>query len=127
MNQQRFIDMLTAAVDENPNATIIVRTHPDVVIGRKHGYLTDAANSLGIAISALGDNPMPWLKHASRVYAGTSQMGYEALLCETPVTVFGQPFYAGWGLTDDRQTIERRKSKRNIIERFAIFHLIDKP
>jgi len=123
MNQQRFIDMLTSAVDENPNATVIVRTHPDVVIGRKRGYLTDAAKSLGIAISALGDNPLPWLKHASRVYTGTSQMGYEALLCETPVTVFGQPFYAGWGLTDDRQTIERRTSQRNVDELFHVAHV----
>jgi len=123
MNSARFIDMLKAAVDENPNAEVIVRTHPDVVTGRKRGYLTKAAKSLGISINAAGDNPMPWLKRAERIYTGTSQIGYEALLCDTPVTVFGQPFYAGWGLTDDRQPIDRRKAKRDIDQLFHVAHV----
>jgi capsular polysaccharide export protein len=31
----------------------------------------------------------------------TSLTGFEALLRGKAVTVFGRPFYAGWGLTDD--------------------------
>jgi len=92
MNAERFQQMLEAAKDENPGARIVVRTHPDVVLGRRSGYLTELAKKLGIEVQAAGDNPFAWLKLASRVYAGTSQLGYEALLADVAVTVFGQPF-----------------------------------
>lgn len=39
----------------------------------------------------------------------TSLLGFEALLRGVKVTCLGTPFYAGWGLTDDREMpIERR-------------------
>jgi len=123
MDSTRFADMLHCAVDENPNATVVVRTHPDVVAGRRRGYLTELANELNVSISASGDNPIPWLKRADRVYAATSQLGYEALLCNTPVSVFGQPFYAGWGLTDDRQPIAKRSASRTVDELFHVAHI----
>ena len=123
MHAERFEAMLQAAIDENPDATVIVRTHPDVVSGRRNGYLTEAAKKLNVEISAEGDNPMPWLKRANRVYVGTSQIGYEALLCETPVTVFGRPFYAGWGLTDDRQALPDRINTRSVDELFHVAHI----
>jgi len=123
MNAKRFEAMLLAAVKENPQADIMVRTHPDVVAGRRRGYLTKLADKLGVLINASGDNPLPWLKRADRVYVATSQLGYEALLCGSSVTVFGQPFYAGWGLTDDRQPIERRTAKRSVNELFYISHI----
>jgi len=123
MDSTRFADMLHCAVDENPNATVVVRTHPDVVAGRRRGYLTELANELNVSISASGDNPIPWLKRADRVYAATSQLGYEALLCNTPVSVFGQPFYAGWGLTDDRQPIAKRIASRTVDELFLVAHI----
>ena len=41
------------------------------------------------------------------VYVVTSTMGFEALLVGKPVTTFGVPWYAGWGVTDDRVTFEQ--------------------
>ena len=38
----------------------------------------------------------------------TSLVGFEALLRSIPVTCYGIPFYAGWGLTHDRHNIPRR-------------------
>ncbi|WP_281435406.1 hypothetical protein [Sinorhizobium sp. BG8] len=38
----------------------------------------------------------------------TSLAGFEALLRGKATGVHGLPFYAGWGLTDDRLPIERR-------------------
>ena len=119
MDEARFRAMLDAAIAENPAARVLVRTHPDVVAGRRRGYLDEAARSRGIELAAAGDDPLPWLKRAERVYVGTSQLGYEALLCERPVTVFGEPFYAGWGLTDDRREIPRRRHARSLD---ALFH-----
>jgi len=123
MNESTFKRMLDSAIEENPDKKIIVRTHPDVVAGRKRGYLSAYASSLGISLVSGNDNPMPWVKNAARVYAGTSQLGYEALLCERPVTVFGLPFYAGWGLADERQSLPRRKRTRTIDQLFHASHV----
>ena len=38
----------------------------------------------------------------------TSLLGFEALLRDTKVFCYGQPFYAGWGLTQDLHPIARR-------------------
>jgi len=102
MQASDFERMLACAIEENPGQRVIVRTHPDVVAGRRLGYLADAARAADIALLPGNDNPYAWLVAASRVYAGTSQLGYEALLAEREVVLFGVPFYAGWGLTDDR-------------------------
>ena len=124
MDESAFRRMLDCAIDENPDAKVIVRTHPDVVAGRRKGYLADYANSLGVDLVAGDDNPMPWIKKARRIYVGTSQLGYEALLCERPVTVFGLPFYAGWGLADERQLLPRRQQQRSIDQLFHASHVM---
>ena len=123
MSARQFEEMLDAAISENPHSRIVVRTHPDVVSGRRAGYLGSLAGSKGLEISAIGDNPIDWLKHAAKVYVGTSQIGYEALLCGADVHVFGKPFYAGWGLTNDRQQIPRRVQKRSVDELFFAAHI----
>ncbi len=123
MDESRFVSMLDAAIAENPNAHIVVRTHPDVVGGRKKGYLTAHAKRLNIEINADASNPLGLIKQAQKVYVGTSQMGYEALLCNKEVVVFGLPFYACWGLTDDRQSLGRRKAQRSIDEIFYATHI----
>jgi capsular polysaccharide export protein len=40
------------------------------------------------------------------------------------VTTIGAPFYSGWGLTDDRQIVTRRKRKLTIEEVFAGAYLL---
>lgn len=123
MTDKLFVEMLDAAIQENPGKRLIVRTHPDVVAGRRNGYLLHYARQRGVEISAEGDNPIEWLKRVSHVYVGTSQLGYEALLCKCKVTTFGQPFYAGWGLTDDRNPVSRRIRTRSVDQLFYVAHI----
>jgi len=123
MDATGFENMLYAAISENPHAHITVRIHPDVVSGRRQGYLKELSESLNIEISASIINPLLMLKQADKIYVGTSQLGYEAMLCDKPVVVFGQPFYAGWGLSDDRSPIARRVRKRTIDELFYASHI----
>lgn len=123
MDEAGFVAMLDAACAENPDARVIVRTHPDVVTGRRRGYLDRLARDRGLELSGSGDDPLPWLKRAARIYVGTSQLGYEALLCERPVTVFGQPFYAAWGLSDDRSPVRRRVHRRTVDQLFHAAHV----
>ncbi|MBX2824269.1 MAG: capsular polysaccharide biosynthesis protein [Gammaproteobacteria bacterium] len=118
MDKLRFEQMLDAAIEENPAARIVVKTHPDVISGDKTGYLTQYARQLGVELYAEPVNSLSLLKQVNRVYVGTSQMGMEALLCGKDVSVFGRPFYAGWGLTDDRMPLEQERPQRTLRELF---------
>ena len=126
-SQFAFDAMMAAARLENPEATIYVKTHPEVTSGRKKGYLSSVKNSFlaGQRTVVLREtiNPMSLIAQVGRVYVVTSTMGFEALLAGKPVTCFGMPWYAGWGLTDDRLTDSsahaRRTRKRSVQELFA--------
>jgi capsular polysaccharide export protein len=65
-------------------------------------------------------NPLSLIEQMDRIYVVSSIMGFEALLAGKPVSVFGMPWYAGWGATDDRQTTcARRTRQRSVDELFA--------
>jgi capsular polysaccharide export protein len=114
-----FADMLAAARAENPHAVIYVKTHPEVSAGRKGGYLTDVQDDAHTVVLRQNVNPLSLIEQMDRVYAVSSTMGFEALLAGKPVTVFGMPWYAGWGATDDRQRCARRTRRRSVDELFA--------
>ena len=84
-----FQAMLQSAVAENPDAEIWVKTHPDVISGKKKGYLTALSamtdNIDNIHLLAADLNPISLLKQVDTVYCVTSQMGFEALLLEKKV------------------------------------------
>ncbi|MBM7455587.1 capsular polysaccharide export protein [Oceanisphaera litoralis] len=120
--EQSFADMLAAARAENPGAQIIVRTHPDVLLGKKLGYLTQAAGD-EVLLLAESVNPFALMAAVDKVYTVTSQLGFEALLAGKPVVCFGAPFYAGWGVTDDRVAIARRGQQRTVPQLLATAYL----
>ena len=108
---ESFERMLRAALAEHPDATVLVKTHPDVITRKKRGYLDPArlARNPRVLVSADGCHPVTLIEQAAAVYTVTSQLGLEALLWGKPVRTFGMPFYAGWGLTLDRQTAPLRR------------------
>jgi capsular polysaccharide export protein len=112
--------MLDAALDENPGARVMVKLHPEVIAGRRQGYLAERARQKGVGVIAADLNALSLVERTSRVYTVTSQCGIEALLCGTRVTRFGMPFYAGWGATDDRARCPRRSRRRSPLEIFAL-------
>lgn len=103
---EQFDSMLQAAIAENLEAEIWVKIHPDVLQGKKAGYFSQIAQlakqNPRIRLLAMDVSPQSLLRRVSRVYVVTSNYGFEALMAGKPVSVFGQPWYAGWGLTDDR-------------------------
>lgn len=103
-DENTFKQMFQAALQENPNAQIIVKTHPDVLSGKRQGYLTEMAKKQGVMLLSDNANPIDLILQVDKVYCVSSQMGFEALLCGKSVTVFGAAWYAGWGLTDDRHS-----------------------
>ncbi len=120
---RHFEDMLDAAQDENLDATVMVKLHPEAIAGRRRGYLAERARARGLAVIDQDVNPLSLVGRARRVYTVTSQLGMEALLCGTRVTCFGMPFYAGWGATDDRVSCPRRTRRRAPLEIFALAYL----
>lgn len=121
---ESFIAMLDDAQMRFPNACLFVKTHPDVLAGKKQGYLTEAAKQRGIAIIAQDVSPLSLLAQADVVYTVTSQMGFEALLLGKEVHCFGMPFYAGWGVTHDWLTCPRRTKRRTVEDIFAAAYLL---
>jgi capsular polysaccharide export protein len=116
-----FEAMLEAALDEHPQALVLVKTHPDVRFRGKRGHFSprSLARHRGrsrIRVVTEPLNPVALLQRVAHAYVCTSQVGFEALLCGTQVTCFGAGFYSGWGLTEDRAVVERRRRKRTVTE-----------
>ncbi|WP_120502498.1 capsular polysaccharide biosynthesis protein [Roseovarius sp. EL26] len=109
-----FREMLTCAQLEHPGAQILIKTHPETIQGHRAGYYSvDDAND---RIQLHSDPISPWhlLEGACAVYTASSQMGFEAIFAGHRPQVFGQPFYAGWGLTEDRNPRPLPRRGRNL-------------
>jgi len=59
------------------------------------------------------------LENIDAVHTMTSLAGFEGLLRAKKVVTYGQPFYAGWGLTDDRCPVPRRTRRLSLDELVA--------
>lgn len=118
-----FDEMLAAALAAHPTSNVWVKTHPDVISGKKQGHLTEAASHPRCRLIAEDVNPWTLFERVSHVYVVTSQLGFEALLAGKTVHCFGLPFYAGWGLTHDAQPCPRRQRGRRLDEVFAAAYL----
>ena len=123
-DEATFRAMLEEVLTAYPLSHVRVKTHPDVIAGKKRGYLADHAAGRGVRVIAEDYAPLSLLAGADAVYTVTSQMGFEALMLGREVHCFGMPFYAGWGLTRDRQTCPRRQRKRSLEEIFAAAYLL---
>jgi capsular polysaccharide export protein len=108
---ESFQRMLDAALAENPHSIILLKVHPAVVSGRQRGHFNlDQVRALPrVRVLDGAEPPASLFERVGKVYAVTSQMGFEALLWGLPVRVFGMPFYAGWGLTQDELPAPNRR------------------
>lgn len=111
--------LLEAARARHPDAFIIYKPHPDVAAGYRQGAIPfKEAVRLADAV-AERQSITDLFRIAHHVETMTSLAGFEALLRGLRVTCHGQPFYAGWGLTEDLHPIPRRTRKRNLDELVA--------
>ncbi|WP_407330954.1 capsular polysaccharide biosynthesis protein [Enterovibrio sp. 27052020O] len=123
-NENTFVEMLKEAIANHPDETIWVKVHPDVVVGKKKGFLYPLPfEHPNVKVFAESINPWDMLETASDVYTVSSLMGFEALMAGVKVHCFGMPFYAGWGLTEDKLVCERRNVKRSLEQVFAAAYL----
>ncbi|WP_166416128.1 capsular polysaccharide biosynthesis protein [Cochlodiniinecator piscidefendens] len=118
-NSNTFLEMLYYAQEENPNQRVIIKTHPETEMGLREGYFDES--HCNDRVSLFSDPISPWvlLEGATAVYVVSSQLGFEAIQMGHRPRVFGQPFYAGWGLTEDEFPITRRQRKLTRVQLFA--------
>jgi|GEM_PF-2782349 Capsule polysaccharide export protein len=113
-----FEAMLRAACEENRDAMVYFKRHPDTVLGQRAAFSSSDFRNLSVVPDDIPIHVL--LDRCSAVYTVSSQVGFEALMRNKRVVTFGQPFYAGWGLTEDRNPLRRRTARRTIDE---IFHV----
>jgi capsule polysaccharide export protein KpsC/LpsZ len=116
-----------AATTDHPDADVIFKPHPDDLGGftknRPKKSTLEEIERIAKVLRAPMTVPDSFAC-VDHVYTITSLAGFEALLRGKPVTVLGYPFYAGWGLTEDRQTNPRRTRRLTLLELFAAAYLL---
>jgi capsular polysaccharide export protein len=123
---RRNMDLLRVVREANPDVWVVYKPHPDVLAGlRLKGVNEDAA--LLWCDEQVIDVPMgELLGMVDEVHVITSLAGFEALLRGKRVTCYGQPFYAGWGLTEDMVPVSRR-TRRLALDELVAGALIEYP
>lgn len=100
--------LLQAVRQAHPDAYLVYKPHPDVQAGLRsqgiheheaHRYCDEVVTEAAMA---------NLLDTVDEVHVLTSLTGFEALLRGKKVVCYGQPFYAGWGLTHDQTPLSRR-------------------
>lgn len=142
-NADTFEQMLDEALDNHPDAEIIIKLHPVAGLGGRRGHFCEQSCAQKInarqgnlqveaSLRFTGKltfisgsyNAISLLKQIDQVYVVSSQLGFEALMLAKPVNCFALPFYAGWGLTKDKLSISRRTAQRSVEQLFAAAYLL---
>ncbi len=108
-SRESFKQMIEAALLNHPDKQIVVKTHPDCIGGNKKSCFDNAwLKDPRIILLSIQAHLPSLFRKCSAVYTVTSQAGFEALFWGLPVHTFGMPFYAGWGLSTDQLSCQRR-------------------
>ncbi|GGF71547.1 capsular polysaccharide biosynthesis protein [Paracoccus acridae] len=123
--RERFLAMLDAARREHPGRPILLRSHPETIHGLRPGHLDRTDLRPGEMLCDQEISPWRLLENARAVYSVSSQLGYEAILAGHRPRLFGQPFYAGWDLTQDEIPLPPgRRGPATVEALFAASHLL---
>ncbi|WP_342607906.1 hypothetical protein [Vibrio tritonius] len=118
-NESTFVAMLNSAISDNPDSTIIVKTHVDKY--SKETYFSRMNIPDNVVFFNDPVAPAFLLSRVDKVYAYSSAIGWEALLFGKEVHIFGSPIYAGWGITNDRRSFLGRRTRHRSIEEVFYF------
>jgi len=117
--ESRFREMLIMAQEEHPGCRVLIKTHPETQHGTRAGYFGEDDETDRVSLYAEPISPWHLFEGAVGVYTFSSQLGFEAIYAGHKPRVFGQPFYAGWGLTSDEYPVPRRHRQLTRAQLFA--------
>lgn len=108
-----------ARAEAGPQAYVIYKPHPDVLAGHRRGRIAEK-DMAALADRVEESAPIAALiAEADELHVNSSLAGFEALLRGKAVTVHGVPFYAGWGLTNDRGPVPARRTARRSLDQLV--------
>jgi capsular polysaccharide export protein len=121
-SRQAFARMLQTARAAHPQAEFWIARSDDKGTGH---WLSSSVNVMPPSIRRLADHEAlcAALPHVDHVYTLGASEGMHALLAGVPVHVFGAPYYAGWGLTDDDSHLLNRSARPTLVELFDVVFL----
>ena len=124
------LGLLQAVRALRPDAFIVYKPHPDVLsLNRRGRVAIDAARRYADHIES-GVSVVSCIEACDEVHTMTSLSGFDALLRGKKVVTYGQPFYAGWGLTEDRAeqaTAFARRTRRLSLDELVAGTLLHYP
>jgi len=123
-NGMTNLKLLQQTRANRPDAYIVYKPHPDVLVGNRIGHVGEyeALQYCDRIVTEVGIDSV--LAHANEVHTMTSLVGFEALIRGINVVTYGMPFYAGWGLSEDAHRCERRSRILSIDELIAGTYLL---
>lgn len=114
-----FLDMLVEARLTHPGLPIVVKAHPETSAGHRPGHFRESDLRDEDYLVTAPVSPSLLMEGAVAVYTVSSGLGFEAIFHGHRPRVFGTPFYAGWGLTEDRGPLPRRTRKLSRAQLFS--------
>jgi capsular polysaccharide export protein len=124
------LGLLQAVRALRPDAFIVYKPHPDVLSLNRRGRVSiEAARRYADHIES-GVSVVSCIEACDEVHTMTSLSGFDALLRGKKVVTYGQPFYAGWGLTEDRAeqaTAFGRRTRRLSLDELVAGTLLHYP
>jgi capsular polysaccharide export protein len=111
--------LLRAVREARPEAWLVYKPHPDVVAGLRAQGAGEAQAREHCNELVLEGSMHDLVLQSDELHVLTSLAGFEALLRRKSVVCWGQPFYAGWGLTQDQHPNPRRTRRLELDELVA--------
>ena len=108
------LELIKEVRANNTDAYIIYKPHPDVYAGLRTGKIEEKLVLKFVNQIELDSSILECFEICDEVHTITSLSGFEALLRGLKVYCYGLPFYAGWGLTNDKFNCSRRNKKINL-------------
>ncbi len=101
-----------------PASHIVIKSYPEIILGKKKGFLTKYYSDPNIKIIEDDINIFSLLPYCEAVFTVTSAEGLQALIGGRQVYTFGRSFYSGWGFTKDNKRIIKNRKQASFEEFF---------
>ncbi|MDX1950525.1 MAG: hypothetical protein SFT90_08555 [Rickettsiales bacterium] len=119
-----FEKMVNFAKKIYPSHNLVIKSHPEIIAGKKKGYLTKYYRDKNFQVIEEDINIYSLTEHIEALFSVCSTTGFEGLIAGANVYSIGRSFYSGWGLTkDNRKPLKERKTL-SIEELFAASYLL---
>ncbi len=116
------LELIKAVRTYAPNAFIVYKPHPDVLLAGREGHIPDNVALNWVDHIVTNGDIFDCIEQCDELHVMTSLAGFEALTLGKAVHCWGQPFYAGWGITVDHLNCSRRRQNRTLDELIYFAH-----